>query len=150
MHACTGTHPRARTQSQSPAHTHTHTQIYVILIALPLQKQFAKAPKCYVIRTLPGLSMYSTKRTVQGVCLWKQELHTRWFKYDRDCLCVNKSQFVPVIFEPPCSRKIRALPLLLEALRPKAGGPGLNSCGVFRSFQVTWTFCLLSVSLGSS
>jgi hypothetical protein len=27
---------------------------------------------------------------------------TRWFKYDRDCLCVNKSQFVPVIFEPPC------------------------------------------------
>jgi Notch-like protein len=27
---------------------------------------------------------------------------TRWFKYDRDNLCVNKSQFVPVIFEPPC------------------------------------------------
>jgi hypothetical protein len=27
---------------------------------------------------------------------------TRWFKYDRDCFCVNKSQFVPVIFEPPC------------------------------------------------
>jgi hypothetical protein len=26
---------------------------------------------------------------------------TRWFKYDRDWLCVNKSQFVPVIFEPP-------------------------------------------------
>jgi hypothetical protein len=29
--------------------------------------------------------------------------HTRWFKYDRDYLCVNKSQFVPVIFEPPCT-----------------------------------------------
>ena len=29
--------------------------------------------------------------------------YTRWFKYDRDYLCVNKSQFVPVIFEPPCS-----------------------------------------------
>jgi hypothetical protein len=28
--------------------------------------------------------------------------HTRWFKYDRDDLCVNKSQFVPVILEPPC------------------------------------------------
>ena len=28
---------------------------------------------------------------------------TRWFKYDRDWLCVNKSQFVPVIFEPPCT-----------------------------------------------
>jgi hypothetical protein len=27
---------------------------------------------------------------------------TRWFKYDRDYLCVNKSQFVPLIFEPPC------------------------------------------------
>jgi hypothetical protein len=27
---------------------------------------------------------------------------TRWFKYDLDYLCVNKSQFVPVIFEPPC------------------------------------------------
>jgi hypothetical protein len=26
---------------------------------------------------------------------------TRWFKYDLDWLCVNKSQFVPVIFEPP-------------------------------------------------
>jgi hypothetical protein len=26
---------------------------------------------------------------------------TRWFKYNRDWLCVNKSQFVPVIFEPP-------------------------------------------------
>jgi hypothetical protein len=30
------------------------------------------------------------------------EDNTRWFKYDRDYLCVNKSQFVPVIFEPPC------------------------------------------------
>jgi hypothetical protein len=28
--------------------------------------------------------------------------NTRWFKYDRDYLCVNQSQFVPVIFEPPC------------------------------------------------
>jgi hypothetical protein len=28
--------------------------------------------------------------------------YTRWFKYDRDYLCVNKSQFVSVIFEPPC------------------------------------------------
>ena len=29
--------------------------------------------------------------------------YTRWFKYDRDYLCVNKSQFVPVILEPPCT-----------------------------------------------
>jgi hypothetical protein len=31
---------------------------------------------------------------------------TRWFKYDWDYLCVNKSQFVPVIFEPPCNCEI--------------------------------------------
>jgi hypothetical protein len=30
------------------------------------------------------------------------EVYTRWFRYDQDDLCVNKSQFVPVIFEPPC------------------------------------------------
>jgi hypothetical protein len=29
--------------------------------------------------------------------------YTSWFKYDRDYLCVNKSQFVPVISEPPCT-----------------------------------------------
>jgi hypothetical protein len=29
-------------------------------------------------------------------------IFTRWLKYDRDYLCVNKSQFVPVIFETPC------------------------------------------------
>ena len=31
-------------------------------------------------------------------------LHTtRWFKYDRDYLCVNKPVTVPVIFEPSCT-----------------------------------------------
>jgi hypothetical protein len=30
------------------------------------------------------------------------KVNTRWFKYDRDYLCVNKLQFVLVIFEPPC------------------------------------------------
>ena len=29
-------------------------------------------------------------------------IYTRWFKYDRDCLCVNLATSVPVIFEPPC------------------------------------------------
>jgi hypothetical protein len=33
---------------------------------------------------------------------WYGHVNTRWFKYDRDDLCVNKPQFVPVIFEPPC------------------------------------------------
>jgi hypothetical protein len=36
---------------------------------------------------------------VSGLYLF---IYTGWFKYDRDDLCVNKSQFVPVIFEPPC------------------------------------------------
>jgi hypothetical protein len=36
-------------------------------------------------------------------CHW-HSLCTRWFKYDRDYLFVNKSQFVPVIFEPPCTK----------------------------------------------
>jgi hypothetical protein len=35
-------------------------------------------------------------------------VYTRWFKYDRDYLCVNKSQFFPVIFEPPCILKHKA------------------------------------------
>jgi hypothetical protein len=34
------------------------------------------------------------------------ENSTGRFKYDRDWLCVNKSQFVPVIFEPPCSLRV--------------------------------------------
>ena len=39
------------------------------------------------------------------IYFWSQTGYgtTRWFKYDRDYLCVNKSQFVPVIFEPPCT-----------------------------------------------
>jgi hypothetical protein len=37
---------------------------------------------------------------------------TRWFKYDWDDLCVNKSQFVPVIFEPPCMIKKEAEKIL--------------------------------------
>jgi hypothetical protein len=42
-------------------------------------------------------------------CGWRDGLkirrvaaNTKWFKYDRDYLYVNKSQFVPVIFEPLC------------------------------------------------
>jgi hypothetical protein len=38
-------------------------------------------------------------------------IYTRWFKYDRDYLCVNKSQFVPVIFEPPCTLTQQSLNL---------------------------------------
>jgi hypothetical protein len=64
---------------------------------------------------------------------------TRWFKYDRDDLCVNKSQFVPVIFEPHLiQRKLRnnnitsstkgpKVAQLAEALCHKTRGPGSDS-----------------------
>jgi hypothetical protein len=42
-------------------------------------------------------------------------LYTRWFKYDRDDLCINKSQFVPVIFEPPCISTYQTWDILKRA-----------------------------------
>jgi hypothetical protein len=45
--------------------------------------------------------------------MWKS---TRWFKYDRDYLCVNKSQFVPLIFEPPCKHNS------VHSMKAKSGG----------------------------
>ena len=48
--------------------------------------------------------MVQSERFVKTVLVqFRCYLFTRWFKYDRDDLCVNKSQFVPVIFEPPCT-----------------------------------------------
>ena len=44
-------------------------------------------------------------------------LYTRWFKYDRDDLCVNKSQFVPVIFEPPCTLYVYCLSCYIAYIR---------------------------------
>jgi hypothetical protein len=49
---------------------------------------------CISIRTGNFFVFENTKRDNQR--------YTRWSKYDRDYLCVNKSQFVPVIFEPAC------------------------------------------------
>jgi hypothetical protein len=43
--------------------------------------------------------------------------NTRWFKYDWDYLCVNKSQFVPVIFEPPCIFHDTVCLLFLQLLK---------------------------------
>jgi len=34
--------------------------------------------------------------------VYPYDVNTRWFKYDRDYLCVNKPVTVPVIFEPLC------------------------------------------------
>ena len=50
---CTHTHTHAHTYLGN--HTHTHTDKYAILIAFLRQQWFAKAPQCYVVRTLPVL-----------------------------------------------------------------------------------------------
>ena len=51
----------------------------------------------------PRLAGCQNMRPIPGLCSAAlRKCSTRWFKYDRDYLCVNKSQFVPVIFEPPC------------------------------------------------
>ena len=42
------------------------------------------------------------------------ENNTRWFKYDRDYLCVNKPVTFPVIFEPPCIKKFNKKYVELE------------------------------------
>jgi hypothetical protein len=42
-------------------------------------------------------------RRIQNTGIKNTRGNTRWFKYDRDYLCVNKLQFVPGIFEPPCT-----------------------------------------------
>jgi hypothetical protein len=63
------------------------------------------------LKMLPFISQYMFSLVVfvannRDQFLTNSEIHstnTRWFKYDRDYLCVNKSQFVPVIFEPPCT-----------------------------------------------
>jgi hypothetical protein len=44
--------------------------------------------------------------------------YTRCFKYDRDYLCVNKSQFVPVIFEPPCRKNGKTYLQKIQNLKP--------------------------------
>jgi hypothetical protein len=51
----------------------------------------------------PDFSTLSHKqRDCQKKKVVELQICTRWFKYDRDYLCVNKSHFVPVIFEPLC------------------------------------------------
>ena len=53
------------------------------------------------LRTNPSISVANLYLCICA----RSTASTRWFKYDRDDLCVNKSQFVPVIFEPPCNSK---------------------------------------------
>jgi hypothetical protein len=67
-------------------------QVFVFLQAFPLKPCTHLSSPPYVLHALPISAIFLDYTT-----------YTRWFKYDRDDLCVNKSQFVPVIFEPPCT-----------------------------------------------
>jgi hypothetical protein len=70
--------------------------------------------------------------------------YTRWFKYDRDDLCVNKSQFVPVIFEPPYILKLSKEHMLHQIricyslavvfINPRPMIPGVGGGGVLLYF----------------
>jgi hypothetical protein len=60
---------------------------------------------------------------------------TRWFKYDREDLCINKSQFVPVIFEPPCTsatthKVIRLVRIMEDRNEDDAGANGIATNGM--------------------
>ena len=58
---------------------------------------------------------YTKGLVLRNIIQWRTTgLCTRWLKYDRDWLCVNKPQSVPVIFEPPwpcnfCSLRLRSI-----------------------------------------
>jgi hypothetical protein len=69
---------------------------------------------CFINHRIYGLSAICARRWKQ---MWWIELYTRWFKYDRDDLCVNKSQFVPVIFEPPCIYLFHKIYLIFKTVR---------------------------------
>jgi hypothetical protein len=76
--------------------THTHSEYLTFFSFPPEQRPRNRAT---VLRFIYNVSFVQ---------------YTRWFKYDRDDLCVNKSRFVPVIFEPPCIFQITSFRNLTE------------------------------------
>ena len=48
------------------------------------------------------VSVTSLGPILKGAQIKLNEVYTRWFKYDRDCLHLFTYKLVPVIFEPPC------------------------------------------------
>ena len=75
--------------------------------------------------------------------------YTRWLKYDRYDLRVNKSQFVPVIFEPPsiCSAVVNVYEFVQVqrvAFRPPDGtflSRALVSFPLLLSLPFTFDLC---------
>jgi hypothetical protein len=64
------------------------------------QTYLSNMPGTYEINEVQKTAILGTGHVFRKV---QCNRFTRWFKYDRDYLCVNKSQFVPVIFQPPCN-----------------------------------------------
>jgi hypothetical protein len=76
----------------------------------------------------------------QAVAPGRRRRYTRWFKYDWDYLCVNKSQFVPAIFEPPC---IYTFYLNTHSLTPRRYNPCRVLADSSNSLQPTLSLVLL-------
>jgi hypothetical protein len=83
----------------------------------------------------PTYREYCNNPTITKIEWWKMirkvPLFTKWFKYDRDDLCVNKSQFVAVIFEPPCT---------ISTLRIAYTCCTTRSCSILRQVEIIHRF----------
>jgi hypothetical protein len=84
--------------------SHRSKLIFFIL----LQHHISKLSGCFWsnFRSVQISAPHNTMLQMKPCTSFFSEVYTRWFKYDRDYLCVNKSQIVPVIFEPPCTWKV--------------------------------------------
>jgi hypothetical protein len=88
------------------------------------------------------------RSTSESVCK-QQGQYTRWFKYDRDYLCANNLQFVPVIFEPPCTCNVilwRMRLIIVASKKQKSIKYYQFACGVlpFLSGVHVAFFCVFS------
>ena len=92
-----------QTKTSAPACLLFSVRCLTTLASSMQQSPSWDANRCATFSDYPS---YSTDRPTLVPVLNKFSpvlIYTRWFKYDRDWLCVNKSQFVLVIFEPPCT-----------------------------------------------
>jgi hypothetical protein len=116
-------HSRVCTHTHTHIHTHTHAHIQRRILTVFPWRQF--------FRELDSML----------------HLHTRWFKYDRDYLCVKKSQFVPVVFEPPCILPILFCLVIMFMDRRAPVSTRLTLCASSVSQNklieiAVWFFCL--------
>jgi hypothetical protein len=115
------TRAQAPDRARVPTPTYTHTYALISVSATPLPQTHTEMCNTYCFSTATMVSRNTphcyVKRKLRLLFLFIGALPpkfnqpaapcTRWFKYDRDYLCVNKSQFVPVIFEPPCTCRLQ-------------------------------------------